>query len=317
MMAIRAQRRFWREIGIAVLLSGFVWAAGPASAGASSCACDDGRRFEPGAVSYGGNSDREVITRLEAQPNADTPACTAIWVSRTEIHANGTPYDFYLQRTAGRERRIDACEDSSDRFVKRSKTYAFLFGSDSTSIREMRPLDTSENIVGSAMDPNSKSNTNLWDSIVSEDVPAPIHTQERSLKIDHAREFNRTSWVFSRKDIRAHYVGISKDAGENEKLIPLNKTRKVNAGQVGQIEAADSQHAIVRFYLGSRIERFARAKNAVRRWYDNVGGPYEEVEDDLYTPLRAYIVEVSLDDIVEVNDYLDQAKTDRTRQLGL
>jgi hypothetical protein len=37
-----------------------------------------------------------------------------------------------------------------------------------------------------------------------------------------------------------------------------------------------------------------------------------ETEDDLYTPLRACILEVSLDDVVEINDYLDQEHSDRT-----
>jgi hypothetical protein len=75
--------------------------------------------------------------------------------------------------------------------------------------------------------------------------------------------------------------------------------------------------AIVRFYEGIRIEKFGKAKNAFRQWYDNVGGPYEEAKDDLYTSVRAYIVEVALDDIIEVNDYLDQQKTDRTGAMNL
>jgi hypothetical protein len=181
----------------------------------------------------------------------------------------------------------------------------------------MRPIGSLPVAQSPNADAQPKSNANLWDIISSEDLPHVRRAQSHVLKIDSAREFNRTSWVFSRKDIQAHDVGIVKDAGQNETLITLKKTRKVKAGQLGQIEAVDSRRAIVRFYLGSRIARFAKAQNAIRRWYDDIGGPYKETKDDLYTPIRAYIVEVSLDDIIEVNNYLDQLKTDRTRPLGL
>jgi hypothetical protein len=125
-------------------------------------------------------------------------------------------------------------------------------------------------------------------------------------------EFNRTSWVLARKAIKAHYVGVVKDIDQSQRLVPLKRTRKVKAGQLGQIEATNAGRAIVRFYQGGRIEKFARTRNALRRWYDNVGGPYKKTKDDLYTPLGAYIVEVFLDDIIEVNDYLNQTQTDRT-----
>jgi hypothetical protein len=287
------------------------------AAGSLGCTCSDGRRLEPGFVSYSENGDREMITRTEAAAGAAGAVCTAVWIARTEIHTRGTPYDFYLQRTTRRERRFEGCGDSADRFVKRSKNYMFVFDSDSTSIREMRSADPIQPVQAAALDPKLESNSNVWDAIVLEDTPDAVRTPERVLKIDSGREFNRTSWVFSRKEVQGHYVGIVKDPGQNETVVQLKKTRKVQAGQLGQIEAADSRRAIVRFYLGSRIARFARARNAILRWYDGIGGPYKESSDDLYTPLRAYIVEVSLDDIIEVNDYLDQARTDRTRPVGL
>jgi hypothetical protein len=304
--------------GAISLIIGAVLTALPVhAAGGSGCTCSDGPKLEPGFVSYSENGDRETITRIETESGGAGAVCAAIWIARTEIHTRGTPYDFYLQRTARRERRFEGCGDSANRFVKRSKNYVFVFDSDSTSIREMRSADPVESVQPPTLDPKLKSNSNVWDAIALEDTPDAARTQEHVLKIDSAREFNRTSWVFSRKEVRGHYVGIVKDSGQNETIVPLKKTRKVQAGQLGQIEAADSRRAIVRFYLGSRIAKFTKARNAILRWYDGIGGPYKETSDDLYTALRAYIVEVSLDDIIEVNDYLDQAKTDRTRPVGL
>jgi hypothetical protein len=306
------------EIRIVALTAAAFLAASLAFAtGRSGCTCSDGRSLGPGDVSYSRNSDRDVISRIE-QSNAAQGTCAGIWIASTEIHVRGTPYDFYLQRMRLRERRIDGCGDLTERFVRRTKTYTFVFDSNSNSIREMRPVNSSSQDVHDANgEATSKSNVNLWEAIVSEEPPTAVPAQERFLKIDSGREFNRTSWVFSRKDIQGHYVAIEKDSAQNEMLVPLKKTRTVRAGQLGQIEAADSRHAIVRFYLGSRIARFAKIEHAIQRWYDNIGGPYEETKDDLYTPIRAYIVEVALDDLIEVNDYLDQIKTDRTRPVGL
>jgi len=97
-----------------------------------------------------------------------------------------------------------------------------------------------------------------------------------------------------------------------ESIRTLNKTRAIRAGEVGQIEASNGHTAMVRFYAGSRMEKFAGRKNKFRRWYDNIGGPYLETKDDLFSPLRAYIVEVRLEDIIEVNDHLDARNTDET-----
>jgi hypothetical protein len=312
-LGIFTRTRFFAFIAGAFLISSHAYATGR-----SGCTCSDGRSLAPGDVSYSRNSDRDVINRVEQEGNAAQATCAGIWIAGTEIHVRGTPYDFYLQRMALRERRIDGCGDLTERFVKRNKAYVFVFDSDSTSIREMRSVDSSsQGMHPPAGDSKSESNTNLWNAISVEEPSATVRAQESFLKIDSSREFNRTAWVFSRKDTRGHYVAIEKDSAQNEILVPLKKTRMVRAGQLGQIEAANSGHAIVRFYLGSRIARFAKVKHAIQRWYDNIGGPYQETKDDLYTPLRAYIVEVALDDLIEVNDYLDQIKADETRPVGL
>jgi hypothetical protein len=310
-------RIFARTRIVALIAGAFLTTSVIYATGRSGCTCSDGRSLGSGDVSYSRNSDRDVITRVEQEGNVVQATCAGIWIAGTEIRVRGTPYDFYLQRMTLRERRIDGCGNLTERFVKRTKTYVFVFDSNSTSIREMRSVNSSaQGLHAPGGDPKSKSNTNLWEAIISQDPP-PVPAQERLLKIDSGREFNRTSWVFSRKDIQGHYVAIEKDSAQNGILVPLKKTRSVHAGQLGQIEAADSGHAIVRFYVGSRIARFAKVEHAIQRWYDNIGGPYEETIDDLYTPIRAYIVEVALDDLIEVNDYLDQIKTDRTRPVGL
>jgi hypothetical protein len=112
--------------------------------------------------------------------------------------------------------------------------------------------------------------------------------------------------------MKGHYVGLVRGVDQREAIMALGKTRTVRAGELGQIEASNGHTAIVRFYSGSRTEKFARKRNTFRRWYNDIGGPYVETKDDLYSPLRACILEVSLDDIVEVNDYLDQQNTDQT-----
>jgi hypothetical protein len=313
MVVSRRQRIIFEGFSFAALVVGALSTPVPVKAEAGQlCTCSDGRNLEAGAVSYSRNSDRETITRVEVVRNPSGNHCRAIWIGGTEIYPRGNPYQFYLTRRKLREKRFDGCGDSTDRFVKRTKNYEFVFGSDSSSIREMRLVGVPDNTQDSGIDPQTKSNANLWDSITAEDsidVPAK---REDGPPIDPTHEFNRTSWVLARKEIKAHYVGIIKAADLSEKLVPLKKTRMVKAGQVGQIEAAKSDRAIVRFYRGSRIEKFGGLKNAIRTWYDGLGGPYLETKDDLYTPLGAYILEVSVDDIVEVNDYLDQQKKDRT-----
>jgi hypothetical protein len=217
------------------------------------------------------------------------------------------------------EKRFDGCNYAVDRYVRRDKTYQFVFDSNTSSIREMRKIDSSNisPLRGPAPgngrnDPQSQSNANLWDSITPTGPGEPPKKPGSASSIDPTRELNRTSWVLAGKDIKAHHVGIVKDKGQNEKLIALKKVRKIKAGQLGQVEAVNAGRAIVRFYKGSRIEKFKGKKNAIRRWYDKIGGPYMEVNDDLYTAERADIVEVAVDEIVEVNDYLDQQRVDRT-----
>jgi hypothetical protein len=277
------------------------------------CTCADGRHVETGEVSYSLNSDRETITRVEANGSTLDSQCEAIWVASTQIRTQGTPYQFFLQRTSLGERRFSGCGDSDEKFVKRAKIYDFVFDSDSVSIREMRSVGSSE----TAINPSGNSNQNLWNSIAVDGDQGVFQVERQSASTLSSREFNRTSWVFARRRVKAQYLGILKDIDQRQRIVALKKSCAVDAGLLGQIEAAKDNRAIVRFYQGSRIEKFAKAKNTFRRWYDSVGGPYKEEKDDLYTPVRAYIVEVSLDDIVEVNDYLDQQKTDRTGSMNL
>jgi hypothetical protein len=264
-----------------------------------------------GLVSYGLDSGRETITRIETEVGSSGNRCRALWLTSTEIRSVGTPYQFHLERTGLKERRIDECDYPSERFVRRSKTYEFLFDSNTVSIRDVRisrPADTR----ASESDPQAKSNSNLWNSIAGEASADSDEQIKRAYQIDSTRAFNRRSWILARTEIKAHYVGVVKDRYDVERLVPLKKKRKVEAGQLGQIEAVSASRAIVRFYGGSRIKKFGRVTNVFRRWYDRIGGPYLDSKDDLYTPLRACILEVSLDDILEINDYLDQEHRDRT-----
>jgi hypothetical protein len=281
------------------------------------CTCADGRNVQAGVVSYNQNSVRETITRIEAEAGSPAGRCRALWIGSAEIRPIGTPYDFHLERTAIRERRIYGCDYPTERFSRRTKTYQFAFDVDSVSIRETATLSPPGSPRTPEADPKSKSNANLWSSIA--EIPAEANgNRKRPSQIDSTREFNRTSWVLARTEIRAHYVAVVKDAYQGERLVPLKKTRAVKAGQLGQIEAVGAGRAIVRFYEGSRTgegsrsRKFTGAANAFRRWYDRTGGPYRQTGDLLYTPLRASILEVSLDDIIEVNDYLDQKQSDRT-----
>jgi hypothetical protein len=276
------------------------------------CTCRDGQSLEAGVVSYSENSGRETITRVEAEAGGSGNRCRALWIGSTEVRPVGTPYQFHLERTPLKERRLDGCDYPGERFVRRTKTYEFVFDADTVSMREMRIARPADGARIPESDPQAKSNSNLWNSIAGEAVAESDERVKRAYQIDSTRAFNRRSWILARTEIKAHYMGVVKDAYDVERLVPLKRTRKVKAGQLGQIEALGASRAIVRFYEGSRIETFGRATNAFRRWYDRVGGPYLETKDDLYTPLRACILEVSLDDIVEINDYLDQQHTDRT-----
>jgi hypothetical protein len=317
---ITGSRKPGEFAGLALLgaIGGGLLASAPIRA-EPACTCRDGQSVEAGVVSYSRNSDRESVLRVEADGSRPQRPCRAIWIGRTEIRPTGTPYQFHLLRMTLQEKRFDGCNYAVDRYVRRDKTYQFVFDSNSSSIREMRPIDSPDSgqLRGPApgngrKDAQSQSNTNLWDSITSTGPGEPPKKPGSPSSIDPTRELNRTSWVLAGRDIKAHHVGIVKDKGQNEKLIPLKKIRKIKAGQLGQVEAVNAGRAIVRFYKGSRIEKFSGKKNAIRRWYDKIGGPFIEVKDDLYTALRADIVEVAVDDIVEVNDYLDQRKVDRT-----
>jgi hypothetical protein len=309
---MRCRRHFAGLALVAVGWGGLLTPAQVTAGDERACTCGAGRSVQAGMVSYSGNSDRESIVRIETDGKGPNRPCKAIWIGRTEILPTGTPYQFHLQRMTRREQRFDRCDYPLDGFVKRDSTYEFDFNSNSPSIREMPRTTLSNNSPAPEPDPKSQSNKNLWGSIMVEDSTGARIAPREPPPIDPTRELNRTSWVVARKEITAHYVGVVKDAGLNEKIVPLKRTRKIKAGQLGQVEAIDDRHAIVRFYHGSRAEKLGEKKNAIRRWYDECGGPYTENKDDLYTSIRAEILEVALDDIIEVNDYLDQGNSDRT-----
>jgi hypothetical protein len=274
------------------------------------CTCRNGQRLEVGEVSYSEQSGRETITRVEAEAGNSGNRCRALWIGSTEIGTAGTPYEFHLERTRLKERRIDECEYASERFVTRTTKYEFVFDSNAVSIREIRTIGGSMQAPDS--NPRAKTNANLWNSITEVVPPDSDEQIKRAARIDATRAFNRGSWILARTGIKARYLGVVKDPQGVEKLVPLKRGRTIKAGQLGQVEAVGPSRAIVRFYEGSRVRKFGRATNPLKRWYDRIGGPYLEIKDDLYTPFRACILEVSLDDIVEINDYLDQQKTDRT-----
>jgi hypothetical protein len=276
------------------------------------CTCSDGQSLEAGVVSYSADSGRETITRVEAGAGSSANRCRALWLGRTEIRPVGTPYQFHLERTPLKERRLDGCDYPGERFVRRTTTYEFVFDSHTVSIRELRIARAPDDTQIRDSNPQAESNSSLWNSIAQGATTDSDERVKRVSQIDSTRVFNRSSWILARKEIKAHYVGVVKDGYGVSRLVPLKRTRKVQAGQLGQVEAVGAGRVLVRFYGGSRIEKFGRTANAFRRWYDRVGGPYLKTKDDLYTPLRACILEVSLDDILEINDYLDQEHTDRT-----
>ena len=271
------------------------------------CTCPGGGTMELGAVRYDGNSDRETITKVKVDNGDSEGRCAAVWIRHTEIYPAGTPYSFHLKRRQWKEQREDGCGDTPELFLRRTKSYQFVLDADSQSIREMQ-LSAAQPANTKA---SSQSNANLWDAIAPEDPLEPAESAKRPSRNASAPEFGRSAWVLARREITGNYVGLVPGL-DRQKVVTLRKTHKIKAGQLGQIEAFHGRTALVRFYDGSRIEKFAKSKNALRRWYDNTGGPYTETKDDLYTPLKACILEVSLDDLVEINDYLDQQKTDRT-----
>jgi hypothetical protein len=275
------------------------------------CRCPEGAVFQPGLVNYKGNSDRELVAKIEVLEGDPDHRCEAAWIGVSEVYAEGTPYGFHLLRKHLKTIREDACGESPNRFVSRTKTYRFTFDADSQSIRE---LDPGKETAAPQPDLPSaeKSNANVWESISTKETVEAHKTPKPPTRSSSTPQFVRTAWVLARKELKGHDLALSRGIDQHEKIIPLSKVRSIQAGEVGQIEASNGRTAIVRFYAGSRIEKLARKKNAFRRWYNDIGGPYIETKDDLYSPLRACIVEVPLDDIIEVNDYLDQQKTDQT-----
>jgi hypothetical protein len=142
------QRRIFAGLHVAALAGGGV--LNPAQTMAEEklrCTCSDGRSLETGLVSYNRNSHHETIIRIEADGNSPQGRCRAIWIGSTEIHPRGTPYQFHLERMTLREQPFYGCNYSTDHFVKRAKTYEFVFNSGSFSIGEMRlnPPESTQN----------------------------------------------------------------------------------------------------------------------------------------------------------------------------
>ncbi|MFL6416580.1 MAG: hypothetical protein ACJ74Y_13030 [Bryobacteraceae bacterium] len=277
-----------------------------------SCRCPGGAIFQPGLVNYKGNSDRELVIRIEAKKTDSEPRCEAAWIRYSEVFVQGTPYGFHLQRKHVKTIREDACGESPTSFVSRTKTYRFSPTSNSQSVREMYPLLAETVEPSPDLPAGEKSNANIWRSIATGEPPASRSSSKPATATVSVPEFVRTAWVLARKDLEGHYVTLVRGVNQRESVQRLNKTRTIRAGELGQIEASNGYTAIVRFYSGSTDEKFASKKNVFRRWYDSIGGPYSEAKDDLYSPLRACILEVRLEDIVEVNDFMDGQKTDET-----
>lgn len=282
----------------------------PSYAQSKSCRCPGGAVFEPGMISYKGNSERETVTRIEVQDDDPGLRCEAAWIGLSEVYADGTPYSFHLRRRTLRTIREEGCGDSPNRFVSRIKTYRFVLDADSLPIRELGSVaeSGSQRLDSKARE---KSNANVWSSIAMDEPVEPARTQESPTRDASAPEFCRTAWVLARRNIIGRFVGLMRGVDQRETIVALSKTRSIRAGELGQIEASNGHTAIVRFYSGGSVGKFSRKMNAFRRWYIDTGGPYTETKDDLYTPLRARILEVPLDEIIEVNDYLDQQKTDQ------
>jgi hypothetical protein len=277
------------------------------------CRCPGGAVLQPGLVNYKGSSDRELVTRIETREADPEHRCEAAWITYSEVFAEGTPYTFHLERKHVKTIREEACGPSPSRFVSRTKTYRFSIDVDSQSLRETEPIPAESAKSQTDLPAGEKSNENVWNSIATADPVDPRKSPKPATPgVVSVPEFVRTAWVLARKDIEGHEVALVRGIDQRESIVTLNETRAIRAGEVGQIEASNAHTAIVRFYAGSRTEKLASKKNAFRRWYDNIGGPYTETKDDLYSPVRACIVEVPLDDIIEVNDYLDSQKTDKT-----
>jgi hypothetical protein len=308
---IKTRRIFYRY-RITSLLGAALLCPLAAHAQSDWCRCPGGAVFQPGLVHYGENSDRELVTRIEVNKGDPDRRCEAAWINYSEVFTKGTPYGFHLQRKHLKTIREDACGESPKLFVSRTKTYSFVPDADSQAVRELYPIVGETARLRPDLAPGQKSNANVWDSIATTDPVETRRTAKPAAPAVSAPEFVRTAWVLARRDVKGHYVGLVRGIDQRESIQTLKGTRSVPAGEVGQIEASNGHTAIVRFYAGSRTEKLAGKKNALRRWYDNVGGPYTETKDDLFSPLRAYIVEVPLEDIIEVNDHLDAQKTDET-----
>jgi len=130
-------------------------------------------------VNYKGNSDRELVAKIEVKKTDPEQRCEAAWIGYSEVFAKGTPYNFRLQRKHLKTIREDACGDSPSRFVSRTKTYRFVLDADSQSLREMYPVVAETVKVRPDLPAGEKSNANVWDSIATSDPADPPKLQDR------------------------------------------------------------------------------------------------------------------------------------------
>src|SRR4051812_19197309 len=182
--------------------------------------------FQAGLVNYKGNSDRELITRIEVQKGDPDHRCEAAWIGFSEVYPEGAPYGFHLTRKHLKTIREDACGDSPNLFVSRTKTYRFVFDADSQSIRD---IDSGAETAGPRPDlpAGEKSNANVWESISTTERVEPPKTPKPPTRSSSTPQFVRTAWVLARKDLKGHHLALSRGVDQQEEIIPLNKVRSI------------------------------------------------------------------------------------------
>ena len=268
--------------------------------------------FQPGLVHYGDNSDRELVTRIEVNKGDPERRCEAAWITYSEVFAKGTPYGFHLQRKHLKTIREDACGESPNLFVSRTKTYSFVPDADSQPVRELYPIVGETARLQPDLPPGQKTNANVWNSIATTE-PADsgdsrslqqrpfLHRSSCALRgCCRAGTSKATSWAWCAESINAKAFERSRGRApfRPAKWDRLKLRTLIPHSCVFMPEAERRS---------LRARRRASALVRQRR-----GTIYMETKDDLFSPLRAYIVEVPLEDIIEVNDISMRRK--RTRR---
>jgi hypothetical protein len=257
-----------------------------------------------GMVSYGKNSDRQQITKVQREPSSN--ACAVLWIRRTEIHPRGDAYKFHLERLTLADTPVTGCRNVTDTFVDTDRSYVYAPG-DSVSIRDLPAAGTA------AVPPSTRSGgpaNNPLDAIVP-DVLDNGPNRPAVERHDATSKYNRTTWVYAPRSIIGNRVALRLDPRGGERVVTLRSTEAIARGHVGQIEAVRDRRALVRFYAGTPNGPSALSR-LFRRWAENTGGPYVEKEDEFFSRKRAVVLEVSLEDVLELNDYLDRSHIEQT-----